>query len=319
MALLLFGVVDMELNELKVFLMVAAERSFSRAAAKLYRTQPAVSQAVRRLEDQLGERLFDRTTKHATLTDAGAVLFREGTRLLRLAEETTAAVRRQSARGRAILRIAGSEVAAHVVLPAISAFLRQRDGIAVEFHRIAEADVVAEVTAGTFEIGVVMQERVPGPLQQVRMPIQASGFSAIVPRSHRLASRQSVAINELRQERIIVVTDRELSESLVAAFAAASAQPASEMGMTGIDSLKRAVEMGLGVGIVPSSVAPSAGTLVAVPLACTSFLNAVTMVCRRDESLSRNTARFMDVVRRSQQPTATCGVATDVRRTAARI
>ena len=161
MALLLFGVVHMELGELKVFLMVAEERSFSRAATKLYRTQPAVSQAVRRLEDQLGERLFDRTTKNATLTDAGAVLLREGTRLVRLADETTAAVRRQSERGRAIVRVAGSEVAAHVVLPAISAFLREQDGSGVEFHSIAEADIVAAVTAGTFEIGVVMQERVP--------------------------------------------------------------------------------------------------------------------------------------------------------------
>jgi DNA-binding transcriptional LysR family regulator len=309
----------MELGELKVFMMVAAERSFSRAAAKLYRTQPAVSQAVRRLEDQLGERLFDRTTKHATLTDAGAVLLREGTRLLRLAEETTAAVRRESERGRAILRIAGSEVAAHVVLPAISAFLRQREGIGVEFHPVAETDVVAEVTAGTFEIGVVMQERVPGQLQQVRVPVQPSGFSAIVPRSHRLASRQSLAVTELRQERIIILIDREPSDSLPAALAAASAQPTSEIGMPGIDSLKRAVEMGLGVGIVPSSVASSAGTLVAVPLACTSFLNAVTMVYRRNESLAGNVARFIDVVRRSQQATVASGVATGVQRTAAGI
>jgi len=309
----------MELGELKVFMMVAAERSFSRAAAKLYRTQPAVSQAVRRLEDQLGERLFDRTTKHATLTDAGAVLLREGTRLLRLAEETTAAVRRQSERGRSILRIAGSEVAAHVVLPAISEFLRQREGIGVEFHAVAETDVVAEVTGGTFEIGVVMQERVPGQLQQVRVPVQASGFSAIVPRSHRLASRQSVAISELRQERIIVLIDRELSDRLAAALAAASARPASEIGMPGIDSLKRAVDMGLGVGIVPSSVASSAGTLVAVPLACTSFLTAVTMVCRRNECLSGIVACFIDVVRRGQPPTVAFGVATNVRRTAARI
>ena len=287
----------MELGELRVFLMVATERSFSRAAAKLYRTQPAVSQAVRRLEDQLGERLFDRTTKHATLTDAGAVLFREGTRLVRLAEEATAAVRRQSERGRAILRIAGSEVAAHVVLPAISAFLRQRDGVGLEFHPVAESDVVAEVTAGTFEIGVVMQERVPGPLLQIRVPVQPSGFSAIVPRGHRLTSRQSAAITELRQERIIVMTDRDLSNSLAAAFAAASTKPGSEIVMPGIDSLKRAVEMGLGVGVVPSSVAPATGALVVVPLACTSFRNAVTMVCRRNGSLSGHVARFIESIR----------------------
>ena len=309
----------MELGELKVFLMVAAERSFSRAAAKLHRTQPAVSQAVRRLEDQLGERLFDRTTKHPTLTDAGAVLCREGTRLVRLAEETTSAVRRQSERGRATLRIAGSEVAAHIVLPAISEFVRQGHGIGVQFHPIAETDVVAEVSAGTFEIGVVTRERAAGQLEQVRMPVQASGLSALVLRSHRLASRQSAPISELRQERIIVITDQELSESLAAALSAASAPPASEIGMPGIDSVRRAVEMGLGVGVVPASAARSAGTLIAVPLACTSFLTAVTVVCRRSESRSGNIAHFMDVVRRVQQSTGTFGVPTHVRRTAARI
>ena len=64
----------MELAELRVFLAVAAERSFSRAAAKLHRTQPAVSQAIRRLEEEVGERLFDRSSKDGTLTEAGRVL-----------------------------------------------------------------------------------------------------------------------------------------------------------------------------------------------------------------------------------------------------
>ena len=309
----------MELAELKVFLMVAEERSFSRAATKLFRTQPAVSQAVRRLEEQLGERLFDRTTKNATLTDAGAVLFREGTRLVRLADEATAAVKRQSERGRAMLRIAASEIAAHLVLPVISAFLRERDGSGVEFHSIPEADVVAAVTAGTFEIGVVMQERVPGQLRQIRLPVQTTGLSAIVPHSHRLAGRRSAAVADLRQERIIVLTGRDLSASLAAACGAASAQAESEIGMPGIDSLKRAVEMGLGVGIVPSSIATSTGGLVVVPLARTSFVNAMTIVSRRHQSPTGNVARFLDAVRRSQQPIVAFGVPTDARRTAARV
>ena len=67
--------------------MVAAERSFSRAAAKLHRTQPAVSQAIRRLEDEMGERLFDRSSKDGTLTEAGRVLREYAERLQRLAEE----------------------------------------------------------------------------------------------------------------------------------------------------------------------------------------------------------------------------------------
>ena len=64
----------MDLSELRVFLKVASERSFSRAAMKLHRTQPAVSQSIRRIEDALGERLFDRRTKDATLTAAGTLL-----------------------------------------------------------------------------------------------------------------------------------------------------------------------------------------------------------------------------------------------------
>src|SRR2546428_13132551 len=81
----------MELSALKIFLAVAHERSFSRAAAKVHRTQPAVSQAVRRLEVELGEQLFDRTSKTGTLTEAGRMLENYGQRLVRLAEGTESA------------------------------------------------------------------------------------------------------------------------------------------------------------------------------------------------------------------------------------
>src|ERR1700676_91477 len=83
----------MDLATLRVFLAVAEERSFSRAAAKVHRTQPAVSQAVRRLESDLGEELFDRSSKSGTLTDAGRVLQNYGQRLVRLAGETESVMR----------------------------------------------------------------------------------------------------------------------------------------------------------------------------------------------------------------------------------
>src|SRR3954452_14149459 len=83
----------MDLSALRIFLAVAEERSFSRAAAKVHRTQPAVSQAVKRIEEDLGEQLFDRSSKNGTLTDAGRVLQNYGQRLIRLAEETESAMR----------------------------------------------------------------------------------------------------------------------------------------------------------------------------------------------------------------------------------
>src|SRR4051812_35356689 len=110
----------MDLNALKVFLAVAQERSFSRAAAKVHRTQPAVSQAVRRLEVELGEQLFDRSSKSGTLTEAGRMLENYGQRLVRLAEETESAVRepRDPRRGRG--PIGAHEAAGPPPLPPIS-------------------------------------------------------------------------------------------------------------------------------------------------------------------------------------------------------
>src|SRR3954465_2749118 len=97
--------VDLDLSTLKVFLAVVAERSFSRAAAKVHRTQPAVSQAIRRLERQLGEQIFDRTSKAPLLTDAGQILKTCAERMNRMVEETGFAVRelRDLRRGRVLI------------------------------------------------------------------------------------------------------------------------------------------------------------------------------------------------------------------------
>src|SRR2546430_14486251 len=113
----------MDLGALRIFLAVAQERSFSRAAAKVHRTQPAVSQAVRRLEADLGEQLFDRSSKTGTLTEAGKVLQNYGQRIVRLAEETESAVRelRDLRRGRVL--VGANEAAVHTPLPPLGRLL----------------------------------------------------------------------------------------------------------------------------------------------------------------------------------------------------
>src|ERR687890_2771995 len=109
----------MDLSELQVFLTVASERSFSKAAKKLHRTQPAVSQAIKRLEDELGERLFDRSSRDGTLTEAGRLLQDYAQRLLGLAAEAQVAVRelQEVRKGRGI--IGAHEAAVHSLLPHI--------------------------------------------------------------------------------------------------------------------------------------------------------------------------------------------------------
>src|SRR5918999_3762851 len=122
----------MDLAELQVFLTVASERSFSRAAARLHRTQPAISQAVRRLEEDLGERLFDRSAKDGKLTEAGRVLLDYAQRLMRLAEETGSAGRdlRDLQRGRVL--VGANEAAVHILLALIDKFREQVPRVQVE-------------------------------------------------------------------------------------------------------------------------------------------------------------------------------------------
>ena len=83
----------MDVNQLEVFLGVAHEKSFSRAAEALHRTQPAVSQAIRRLENELGEPLFDRSSKDGTLTAAGRVLYDFAQQMMNLRHHAHSAIR----------------------------------------------------------------------------------------------------------------------------------------------------------------------------------------------------------------------------------
>src|SRR3954464_2080990 len=134
----------MEIATLKTFLAVAQERSFSRAAAKVHRTQPAVSQAIRRLESDLGEQLFDRSSKSGTLTDAGKVLHNYGQRLVRLAEETEAGKRdlRDLQRGRVL--IGANEAAVHTLLPVVARFRERFAHIAIDVRRVPARQIAVE-------------------------------------------------------------------------------------------------------------------------------------------------------------------------------
>ena len=290
----------MELGELKVFVTVATEHSFSRAAIRLCRTQPAVSQAVRRLEEDLGELLFDRSTKSVTLTHAGDALLPEAIRLLRMADEAVATVRQLSQRDRAVLRIGGDEPDAHILLPALSTFLLQQPHLSVEFRRVADLDVLAEVGAANIDIGITTRERVPAPLCSVRVPVLSTGFCVLLPKSHPLASWPELPVTILQSERLVTLAGLPLPESVTMR---ATDDPVPPRGvfvvMPGLDSLKHAVAKGLGIGIVPraavSSLTPAG--LVAIPLPAARAASARTLVYRDTDGQRTAVEDFVEALR----------------------
>ena len=290
----------MELGELKVFVTVATEHSFSRAAIKLCRTQPAVSQAVRRLEEDLGELLFDRSLKSAKLTQAGNTLLPEAIQLLRMADEAVATVRQVSKRDRAVLRIGGDETDAQILLPALSTLLLQQPHLSVEFRRVADLDVLAEVGARTIDIGITTRERVPAPLRSVPVPVLSAGLCVLLPKSHPLASWSELPVTVLHSERLVTLAGLPLPASATMRTTDDAAPPAAVfMVMPGLDSLKHAVANGLGIGVVPraavSSLTPAG--LVAVPLPAARPASARTLVYRDTDGQRTAVEDFIEALR----------------------
>ena len=289
----------MELGELKVFVAVATERSFSRAAVRLGRTQPAISQAVRRLENDLGERLFDRSSKLAALTPAGDALLPEAKRLLRLADDAADAVRRHSQRARAVLRIGCDESDVHTVLPALTVFLADHPHVSVEFRRIADVDMVGEVGAGNVDIGVTTVNRVSGPVTSLPVPVTVDGFCVLLPKSHHLAAWRELPLSVMNEGRIITLAGTTLPGSVASGDGGGAAPLGSFIVMPGIDSLKYAVAEGLGIAIVPRAVVNGrAGAgLVAVPLSATCGMHTVTVVFRKGEGRTAAADEFIEALR----------------------
>src|ERR1700681_3471763 len=273
----------MDLNALKIFLAVAHERSFSRAAAKVHRTQPAVSQAVRRLEDELGEQLFDRSSKTGTLTEAGRMLQNYGERLVRLAEETESAVRdlRDLRRGRVL--IGANEAAAPPLLPLIARFRQRYPAIAADVRRVPARQIAVEVQQGSLDFGALTFP--PPDAGLLEVPVGSDELVLLVPPSHPFARRRQVSMEDVAQELIVAHNDPSPArERVLRLFEQRHIPLQMVISLPSLDGIKRAVELKLGVALLPRRCAITeiaSGRLVALLVTGISRRRQVTLVCRR--------------------------------------
>jgi DNA-binding transcriptional LysR family regulator len=273
----------MDLAALKIFLAVAHERSFSRAAAKVHRTQPAVSQAVRRLELELGEQLFDRSSKTGTLTEAGRMLQNYGQRLVRLAEETESAVRelRDLRRGRVL--IGANEAAVHTLLPLVARFRQRYPSIAIDVRRVPARQIAVEVQQGSLDFGALTFH--PAEEGLLVVPVGTDELVLLVPPSHELAKRRQVAMEDVAKEPVVAHNDPSPARERVLRLFESKHVPLNMViSLPSLDGIKRAIEMKLGVAMLPRRCAITEianGRLVAVPVAGVSRKRQVMIVCRK--------------------------------------
>jgi DNA-binding transcriptional LysR family regulator len=273
----------MDLMSLRIFLAVAEERSFSRAAAKVHRTQPAVSQAVRRLEDDLGEQLFDRSSKSGTLTDAGRVLQNYGQRLVRLAEETENAMRelRDLRRGRVL--IGANEAAIHTLLPLMARFRQKVPDIAIDVRRVPARQIAVEVQQGSLDFGALTFR--PAEEGLLEVAVGSDELVLLVPPAHPLAARRSVTMEDVAGQAVVAHNDPSPARERVLRLFEQHRIPLNmSIALPSLDGIKRAVEMQLGVALLPRRCAVTeiaSGRLMAIPVAGISRRRQVTLVCRK--------------------------------------
>jgi DNA-binding transcriptional LysR family regulator len=273
----------MDISALKTFLAVAQERSFSRAAAKVHRTQPAVSQAIRRLEADLGEQLFDRSSKSGTLTDAGKVLQNYGQRLVRMAEETESAMRelRDLRRGRVL--IGANEAAVHTLLPLVAMFRERYEDVAIDVRRVHARQIPVEVQQGSLDFGALTFH--PTETGLLEVPIGTDELVLLVSPMHALAGRRQVTMEELAAEPVIAHNDPSPArERVLRLFEQRHISLKMVIALPSLDGIKRAVELKLGVALLPRRCAITeiaSGRLTALPVTGISRRRQVTLVCRR--------------------------------------
>ena len=145
----------MDINQLEVLVTVARERSFSRAAEVLNRTQPAISQAIRRLEKEIGETLFDRSSKDGTLTFAGEILLDHARQMLNLRHTAQTALREMRGLHRGKVTISANEHTVFYLLPIIQEFQAKHPLIKIEVQRGVASRIPKQITAREVELGVI--------------------------------------------------------------------------------------------------------------------------------------------------------------------
>ncbi|HEV2201051.1 MAG TPA: LysR family transcriptional regulator [Bryobacteraceae bacterium] len=191
----------MELHSLKVFLTVATEKSFSRAAEKLLRTQPAISLTIQRLETELGEKLIDRSAKDLLLTDAGKTVLEYAKRFdgLRGELENSLAELRDKSSGR--LMIGANESSTLYLLDHIERYRLKYPRVKVQIRRSLSSRIPSELLDGELELGILSYD--PEDERLVSQVIYTDHLAFIVSPAHPLAARAEVSITELSEENFI--------------------------------------------------------------------------------------------------------------------
>ena len=290
----------MLLHSLKVFLSVANEKSFSRAAEKMGRTQPAISLGVQRLEAELGEKLIDRSAKELLLTDAGKIVVDYARRFENLSADMGNALAelRDNSAGRLI--IGANESTSLYLLEHIEAYRRMFPKVKVQVRRSLSSRVPSQLIDGDLELGLLSYD--PSDERLISSVIYTDHLAFVVSPQHRFAARETLSITELDMETFIahnVISP--YREIVLREFQRHKVPLNMDVEMPTVETIKRMVQRNEGVAFLPRMCVMEEigqGTLREVTVQELHVERKIRLVYPARRALSHAARAFLDLVQR---------------------
>jgi DNA-binding transcriptional LysR family regulator len=287
----------MDFDQLETFIDVARLSSFSRAAEKRFRTQPAISSQIRSLEEEVGARLLDRSGGKVSLTASGKLFlkFAEDTLDVRKAVVTAIAETERVPRGEIVVG-ANEGTCLHILPEVFAHFKKQYPDVSVNIRRADYAKVLESVIDNSVDFGVVSL-----PITDTRLtavPIHRDELVLIVPPRHPLAKLKSAAAADIAQYPLVMPKVGHTRDALDELFHQKKLKPRYAMEVDSSELLKRFVAADVGVGFIARSHVQEdvqARVLATVPLAEAQIRRDLALVFRKDKALSRAALAFIDI------------------------
>jgi DNA-binding transcriptional LysR family regulator len=287
----------MDLSQLEVFLTVARERRFSRAAQKLYRTQSAISQSIRKLEEEVGEPLFDRSSRDGLLTDAGRVLQEYAERLLNLRADAQEALVEVRELHKGKLVISANEFTALYLLPVLAEFRRLHPMVKITVNRSLGSRIPDDVLRHNSELGVLTYDPQDSQLRSTVVFLDELIF--VVPPNHPLAGQPQVSIRQLGAESFVAHNvPSPYRDKVLQAFKRHKTPLHMDVELPTLQAIKLFVAMGNGVALVPEMSVEeelNRGELVRIPVRELSLHRKLRLIYRKSASLSHAARAFLAV------------------------
>lgn len=289
----------MDLSQLETFLAVVDEKGFSRAALRLRRTQPAISHTIRKLEEEIGEPLFERASRDGTLTAAGQLLRGYAERLLRLRGEAATALAELRSLELGRLTITANEYTCLWLLPVLDAFRRVCPHIGVTVQRSLASRIPDQLVERAVEFGILSFRPDDERLQSIAVYTDTVAF--VVDPRHPFAKHPQVSIRDLGAQNFVAhIVNSPLRERVIETFARHHTPLNMGVELPSLEAIKRFVALGNGVALVPGlTVQPelARGELVQVAVPELKITRPLWLVHRARATLSHAGLAFLDVVR----------------------